>query len=104
MNGYSDIAVIARKLYRKHEDYGYVQIPFCKDPLAVFSNCNCGVDDLSESQVQDIFSGDIVNWKDVGGRDLPIMVVVPEAGTAASKNFRRQIMQQKGMLPMPDPR
>lgn len=95
MNGYSDIAAIARKLYRKHEDYGYVQIAFCKDPLAVIANADCGAENLTEKQVQDIFSGDIANWKEVGGRDLPIMVVVPETGTAANKNFRRQIMRHK---------
>ncbi|MCG6911384.1 MAG: substrate-binding domain-containing protein [Deltaproteobacteria bacterium] len=95
MNGYSDIASIARKLYRKHEDYGYIQIPFCKDPLAVITSSKCGVDNLTESQVQDIFSGDIVNWKEIGGRDLPILVVVPEEDTAANKNFRRQVMRHK---------
>ena len=94
-NGNSDIASIARKLYRKHEDYGYVQIPFCKDPLAVIANCACGVDSLNESQVQDIFSGDIVNWKEVGGIDVPILVVVPGPDTAANKNFRRQVMKHK---------
>jgi len=95
VNGDSDIAAIARKLYRTHEDYGYVQIPFCKDPLAVITNCNrCG-DNVSQSQVQEIFSGDIRNWKDVGGADLPIMVVVPGRDTAANKNFRRQIMKHK---------
>ncbi|MBW2176055.1 MAG: substrate-binding domain-containing protein [Deltaproteobacteria bacterium] len=94
-NGNSDIASIARKLYRKHEDYGYVQIPFSKDPLAVIANCACGADSLSESQVQDIFSGDIANWKEVGGIDVPILVVVPDPDTAANKNFRRQVMKHK---------
>jgi len=53
------------------------------------------VENLSKDQVQDIFSGDITNWKDVGGIDLPIMVVVPGQDTAANKNFRRQIMKHK---------
>ncbi len=95
VNGDSDVAAIARKLYRTHEDYGYVQIPFCKDPLAVITNCARCEDNLTESQAQDIFSGDIRNWKEVGGEDLPIMVVVPGRDTAANKNFRRQIMKHK---------
>lgn len=95
VNGDSDIAAIARKLYRTHEDYGYIQIPFCKDPLAVITNCDHCVGNLTESQVQDIFCGDIRNWREVGGADLPIMVVVPGRDTAANKNFRRQIMKHK---------
>lgn len=35
MNGFSDIASTTRELYRRHRDYGYVQIPFCKDPIPI---------------------------------------------------------------------
>jgi len=93
MNGYADIASTARELYRRHEDYGFSQIAFCKDPLAVITKSGCGVDSLTESQLQDIFSGEISNWKEVGGADLPILVIVPGTETAANKNFRRQVMK-----------
>jgi phosphate transport system substrate-binding protein len=95
MSGFSDLASSARALDSRHKDYGYTQVPFCKDHLAVFVNTNCGVDNLTEQQLQDVFSGDIVNWKEVGGPDLPITVIVPEKDTAANKNFRRLIMKRK---------
>ena len=95
MNGYSDIASIARELYRRHRDYGFTQIPFAKDPLAVIAHVGCLVKDLSSKQLQDIFSGDITNWMEVGGPDLPITVIVPGKDTAANKNFRRQVMKHK---------
>lgn len=95
MHGYSDIASTARALYRRHADYGFAQIPICKDPLAVIAKKGCEVDNLSEQQLQDIFSGEITNWKELGGRDLPITVIVPDKDTAANKNFRRQIMKHK---------
>ena len=95
MNGYCDIASTARALYRRHQDYGYVEIPFCKDPIAVIANKECGVHDLTEDQLQDIFSGGITNWKEVGGADLPILVIIPSKDTAANKNFRRQVMKHK---------
>jgi len=95
MSGFSDLASSARALDSRHKDYGYTQVPFGKDHLAVFVNAACGVDSLTEQQLQDVFSGDIVNWKEVGGPDLPITLIVPEKDTAANKNFRRLIMKRK---------
>jgi phosphate transport system substrate-binding protein len=95
MNGYSDIAATARKLYRKHEEYGFSQIAFCKDPLAIITKQGCGAEGLTKSQLQGIFAGEIRNWKEVGGADLPIVVIVPDSDTAANKNFRRQIMHHR---------
>jgi len=93
--GFCDIASTARKLHHRHDVYGYKEFPFCKDPIAVIARKECGVDNLSEEQLQDIFAGIITNWKEVGGADLPVMIVVPGDDTAAHKNFRRQVMKHK---------
>ena len=45
--------------------------------------------------LQDIFAGAITNWREVGGADLPVLIIVPGKNTAAHKNFRRQIMKRK---------
>jgi phosphate transport system substrate-binding protein len=95
MNGYCDIASTARALYRRHQDYGYIQIPFARDPLAVIAHERCGVENITSQQLQDIFSGDITNWKELGGSNLPITIIVPGKDTAANKNFRRQVMKHK---------
>ena len=95
ISGNCDIASTARKLYRRHAVYGYKEFAFCKDPIAVIARKDCGVESLSEEQLQDIFAGDIANWKEVGGADLSILVVVPGEDTAAHKNFRRQVMKDK---------
>ena len=92
--GFCDIASTARKLYRRHEVYGYREFPFCKDPIAVIARKECGVNSLTEEQLQDIFAGVITNWREVGGADLPVMIIVPGEDTAAHKNFRRQVMKR----------
>lgn len=97
MNGYCDIASTARAIGRRHQDYGYREIPFALDPIVVIVSADCAVDNLTEKQIQDIFSGDIVNWKEVGGPDLQIRVIVPSSDTAANKNFRRQVMKLKDL-------
>jgi phosphate transport system substrate-binding protein len=98
MNDYADIASTARQLYHKHAEYGFTQIAICKDPLAVIGKKECGVDNLTEQQLQNIFSGEITNWKELGGADLPITVIVPDEDTAANKNFRRLVMKEKEIV------
>jgi phosphate transport system substrate-binding protein len=95
ITGNCDIASTARKLYKRHAMYGYKDFAFCKDPIAVIAKKGCGIDSLSADQLQDIFAGDIKNWKEVGGADLPIIVIVAGRATAAHKNFRRQVMKHK---------
>jgi phosphate transport system substrate-binding protein len=95
IHGYSDIASTAREMYHRHTDYGYEQIPICKDPLAVIAKKTCQMENISEEDLRGIFSGEITNWKEVGGADLPVMVIVPDENTAANKNFRRLIMKDK---------
>ncbi len=93
--GLCDIASTARKLRHRHEVYGYKEFPFCKDPIAVIARKECGVDSITEEQLQDIFAGVITNWREVGGVNLPVMIVAPGDDTAAHKNFRRQVMKRK---------
>ena len=90
---FSNIASTSRKLYSRHEIYGYKEFPFCKDPIAVIARKECGVGNLTGEQLQDIFAGVITNWREVGGANLPVMIIVPDKNTAAHKNFRRQVMK-----------
>jgi len=98
MNGYSDIASMARRLYKRHQKFGFVETPFCKDPLAVIVCAQCPIPDLTEAQLRDIFGGTITNWKEVGGPDQPIIVVLPSEETAAYRNFSLKVMFSREMV------
>ena len=98
MNGHSDIASMARRLYRRHKEFGFVETPFCKDPLAVIVCAQCPIPDLTEDQLRDIFGGTITNWREVGGPEQPIIVVLPSEKTAAYRNFRRKVMSGREMI------
>ncbi len=93
--GRSELASTTRHLYPRDIEQGLRQIPICKDPLAIIVRKGCGVNNLTEKQVQDIFSGIIINWKELGGKDLKITVIIPGKETAANKNFRRYFMKHK---------
>jgi phosphate transport system substrate-binding protein len=73
-------------------DEGYVEIPFCKDPLAVIVNEKCKVKDISSCRVQGIFGGGITNWKELGGAEEDIIVVIPRRLTGAYRNFSALFM------------
>ncbi|MCB0477531.1 MAG: PstS family phosphate ABC transporter substrate-binding protein [Crocinitomicaceae bacterium] len=44
------------------------------DALAFITNAKNGVDSLSTIQIKKILSGEITNWKEVGGKNLPITI------------------------------
>lgn len=98
MNGYSDIASMARRLYPRHKGFGFIETPFCKDPLAVIVCPECPVTDFTDAQLRDIFGGTITTWKEVGGPDQPIMVIIPSEETAAYRNFSHKVMFSREMV------
>jgi len=94
MNGFADIASTVERLQFSAQDYGYVEIPFCKAPLIVITNAKTPVRDISSEQLRDIFNGTITSWKDLGGPDEQIVVVIPERNTGAFKNFRQLALKR----------
>ncbi|MEE4356486.1 MAG: substrate-binding domain-containing protein [Desulfococcaceae bacterium] len=93
MNGYSHVAGSMKGLRHNKPQGQYIEIPFCKDNLAVIGNVGIGVNNLSEQDLQKIFTRSVTNWKEVGGADQKITVVVPGRDTAAYQNFREQVMK-----------
>ncbi|MBU8909827.1 MAG: substrate-binding domain-containing protein [Desulfobacterales bacterium] len=95
MQDMTDVASTTRAIYQRHKDHWLVETPFCKDPLAVITHKALSVNNISTGQLRQIFSGGITNWKEAGGPDLPITLVVPAYDTGANKNFRRLVMRHK---------
>lgn len=92
-NDLSDVASTVIRLSPQYIEKGYVETMLCKDPLVVMAHPACAVDNLSEHQLRGIFSGEITNWKEVGGPDKQIVVVIPGKETGAYENFRQMVMR-----------
>jgi phosphate transport system substrate-binding protein len=53
---------------------------------------------LSKEQLQGIFSGKIANWKDVGGSDAPIIVVLSKINPATNAAYRKIVLADQPYL------
>jgi len=51
-----------------------------------------GVTGLSRQQVKDIYSGNITNWKELGGPDAEIYVISREEGSGTRDNFNKVVL------------
>ena len=83
--GKADIGMVSRALGEAEQDvHG---LPIARDGVAIVVHKNNPVRALSDTQVADIYSGKVANWKQVGGRDAPILTVIAEAGRSSSELF-----------------
>ncbi len=91
-NGFCNLAGSTTGLSKADKNAGLIEIPICKDAMAVTAHPGSSVKNLSLQQVRDIFSGTIRNWKEVGGGDMPITLIIPAKTTGAYKNFVNHVM------------
>ena len=83
--GTADIGMVSRALKPEEKDLHAHTIAL--DGVGIILHASNRIDALSKQQVIDIYIGQIVNWKAVGGRDAPITVVNKAEGRSTLELF-----------------
>jgi len=65
------------------------------DGLAVYVSDDNPVKELTMAQVGDIFLGKIKNWKEVGGKDMPITLYSRENSSGTYEFFKEHVLSKK---------
>jgi len=78
-----------------HEKEEIKIIPICRDLLAVIVNPSNPVKNISLENLSKIFSGEITNWKELGGKNLKIQVINRESGSGTRSTFQEKVMCSK---------
>lgn len=87
INGKSDIGNSSRELKESELEQGLVSNVVAIDAIAIVTDIDNKTDNLTKEQLIDIYTGKIRNWKEVGGDDLPIVVIGREAGSGTRSAF-----------------
>ncbi len=85
-NGTCDIGLSSRNLKDAEAEKGLTATTLALDGIAVIVNENCPVDDLTVEQIAVIFTGEITDWADFGGKG-EIACIGREAGSGTRDGF-----------------
>lgn len=85
--GRCDIGLSSRALKDDEKASGLVETVVALDGIATVVNPENPVSDLDIDTIAKIYTGEITNWKDVGGNDAEIVLIGREAGSGTRDGF-----------------
>mgnify|MGYP004465296991 FL=1 len=85
--GRCDIGLASRALKDDEKASGLKETVLALDGIAIIVNPENKVSDLTLEQIAKIYTGEITNWKDVGGDDAEIVLIGREAGSGTRDGF-----------------
>ncbi len=85
--GRCDIGLSSRALKDDEKTSGLKETTLALDGIAIIVNPQNPVQDLTLEQIAKIYTGEITNWKDVGGSDAEIVRIGREAGSGTRDGF-----------------
>ena len=101
IDGTTDIAMASRDM-KTEEKLKFVELKkeieevvIAYDALTVIVNPANKVSKLTREQLEKIFTGEIKNWKEVGGEDAKIVAYSRESSSGTYEFFKEEVMSKK---------
>ena len=98
ISGVSEIGMSSRDLKQEEIDSGLNEIVIAYDGIVIVTHPTNKVKDLTIEQVKQIFTGEVTNWKEFGGKDMEIVVVSREDGSGSRDSFQEIVDFSSGEL------
>jgi len=83
--GVADIGMVSRELKKNEIDLKHFTVAL--DGISIILNNKNSINNLTNKQIVSIYSGQIKNWKELGGDDAPITVVHKASGRSTLELF-----------------
>lgn len=99
INGTVDIANASRKIKSVERETALdnganpFEIVIARDAIAIIVNLENPIDHLTLQQISSIYSGEINNWKEVGGEDRPIVRLSRETNSGTHVYFLDEVIR-----------
>lgn len=106
INGTADVAQASRPMKPEEREQAeksrgatVVETPVALDALAVFVHSSSPVKELSIPQIAGMFTGNVKNWKEVGGKDAPVILYGRENSSGTYDYFREHVLAKADFSP-----
>jgi phosphate transport system substrate-binding protein len=98
LNGVSEIGMSSRDLKEEEKASGLVETTIAYDGIVVVTHPSNKVKNLTMEQLKAVFTGEVTNWKELGGDDMEIVVVSREDGSGSRDAFQEIVGYSSGEL------
>ena len=95
VNGAADIGMSSRELKDAEKEKMQYIVEIAKDGLAIIVHPSNPITDLTLEQVQKIYTQEITNWSELGGKDAKIHIITREEGSGTRSAFEELVMSQE---------
>ncbi len=85
--GRCDIGLSSRNLKEEEKAQGLTETILALDGIAIIVNPENPVTDMDLETIAKVYTGEITNWKDIGGSDSEIVLIGREAGSGTRDGF-----------------
>ena len=85
--GTCDIGLSSRALKDEEKAAGLQETVLAYDGIAIIVHTDNPVSDLTLEQIAQLYTGELTNWKDVGGNDAQVVLIGREAASGTRDGF-----------------